>query len=648
MKKRLIKVNYPPTAINQLIVQTLSRIAHARDLSSAAGVKKELFDLYDQVESEIAALRTLIETNGYSLTYADRLAYDINAFTNAFSSDYGSEESRAKGITLQDAERPTFKRQQEAKEQDIRETFSQYKYSFDFFSKIGFLNGDLVIIGPNGSGKTFLANELKQHIKGNGAVITAQRILHIPTFDHIKSINITAQKLKSVQLDETTTKEQQYENQKSQFAVLLQNLSAADAVAHKNYNNLAKQKALHGYPIQAPRMTNLGLTLDIWNSIFNYRHIANNDGMNIEVQTKSGSYPAVEMSEGEKVGLFLIAQVLQVPDRGIIIVDEPEMYLHPTIHKKLWDKLETARPDSIFVYLTHDLDFAASRTGKKLWLRSFICPDKFTLEEIPTSNIPKPLLLELLGSRRSVLFCEGESGGTDEKVYSRLFPDFTIKPVGGCSMVINFTKAFNKLPNITTQAFGLIDSDYQGHERIAKIQGHGIHGLPVAEIENLLLDEPVLKAVCEHHKLGSEKIAEVKSAVLKKLFKEKSIQVANFVSAKVDHFFKDNNVAKGNTLKELNGNLDTLLQKINVERWGLEQEQKIDGIIATNDYFGALKIFNDKGLEAIANSILKIKNFNDLAIELLQQNHELRVTLLRHFPSEFVNGADQANTELSS
>jgi len=95
---------------------------------------------------------------------------------------------------------------------------------------------------------------------------------------------------------------------------------------------------------------------------------------------------------------------------------------------------------------------------------------RFLLEKIPSNEIPELLLLELLGSRQNILFCEGVPGSLNERIYSILFPDYVIKPVGGCPSVISFTKAFNIIPNITTKAVGIIDSDFHSSKRLATCQ----------------------------------------------------------------------------------------------------------------------------------------------------------------------------------
>ena len=65
------------------------------------------------------------------------------------------------------------------------------------------------------------------------------------------------------------------------------------------------------------------------------------------------------MSDGERAVLYLIVQVLCIPDNKKLIIDEPELHLHGSIMNRLWKGLEQVRPDCLFIYITHDTDFAA-------------------------------------------------------------------------------------------------------------------------------------------------------------------------------------------------------------------------------------------------------------------------------------------------
>ena len=68
-----------------------------------------------------------------------------------------------------------------------------------------------------------------------------------------------------------------------------------------------------------------------------------------------------------------------------------------------------------------------------------------------------------------------------------LFPDYTITPVVSCIDVVNYTKAFNKIPNTNATAYGIIDRDYRTPEQLDKFERENVYSYDVAEIENLFL-----------------------------------------------------------------------------------------------------------------------------------------------------------------
>ena len=78
------------------------------------------------------------------------------------------------------------------------------------------------------------------------------------------------------------------------------------------------------------------------------------------------------MSDGERVALYLIAQCLCIPQNKTIIIDEPEIHLHRSIMNKLWAEIEKNRPDCLFVYITHDTQFAANHIqSEKYWIKEY-------------------------------------------------------------------------------------------------------------------------------------------------------------------------------------------------------------------------------------------------------------------------------------
>ena len=179
------------------------------------------------------------------------------------------------------------------------------------------------------------------------------------------------------------------------------------------------------------------IVVDIWNDLISLRTIALTPEsipyLKYEKNGEEKEYEAYRMSDGERIILYLVARVMQAPQNGLIIVDEPEVFLHRTVVDKLWTRLEKERKDCVFVYLTHDLQFAASRVGVKSWIKEYIYPSTWVIKLIDDSDIPEQLLMELLGSCKQILFCEGTSTSSlDKKVFDVLFPDFVIRPLESC------------------------------------------------------------------------------------------------------------------------------------------------------------------------------------------------------------------------
>lgn len=515
--------------------------------------------------------------------------------------------------------------------------YEQIEFNIDFFNKIGYFDSNVVAIGANGSGKTTLSNKFKTYLQNNGVVISAQRILLVPKFDSIANPEKTAADLRQYQLiDKTNKSDSGFNYLQQEFGIVLKNLLADNISAGNSYRKKALESVKSGATISNPELTNLDITFQIWNSLIEHRTISCDDGVNITAKSDDGrSYPAVQMSDGEKVMLYLIAQVLQAPKDGFIVVDEPEMYLHKTILKKLWDLLEAKRPDCIFIYLTHDLDFATSRTtAKKIWIKSFAHPDKWEIEDIPTDEIPETLMFELLGSRKNILFCEGIKGSIDERIYSILFSELTIVPVGSCFDVINHTKAFNKLKNVNTKAYGLIDADHHNSERLEKLKANKVYSFKVAEVENLFLDEEFLKLLATQLLVDEAKVELIKSDVIKVLDKLKEVQAANYVSAKVNYYFTDSDVTKGNVLAQLESNYQDFLNKVSINDWYSERLEELNQMIASSDYNKALVSLNNKGIGSIASKHLKISDFTDRCIKLLLSNETAKSTIGKYFPEE--------------
>ena len=72
---------------------------------------------------------------------------------------------------------------------------------------------------------------------------------------------------------------------------------------------------------------------EIWRSVLPHRQLVEDDSKFYAVFENDGvetKYSATQMSDGERAVLYLTAQVLCVPQDKILIIDEPEIHLHPS------------------------------------------------------------------------------------------------------------------------------------------------------------------------------------------------------------------------------------------------------------------------------------------------------------------------------
>lgn len=155
----------------------------------------------------------------------------------------------------------------------------------------------------------------------------------------------------------------------------------------------------------------------------------------------------------------------------------------------------------------------------------------------------------------------------------------------------------------------------------------------MTEPENLFFDEDFLKLMANQPLFGESNIEAIKSDVIKLLENEIELQVSNFVSTKINYYFKDSHVSKGNTLQSVNENYSKFTGDIKINEWYDERKLEIEEIIKSKNYSKALSIFNNKGLKVIANRHFKISDFANRAVKLLQFEKEAHNILLKYFPA---------------
>jgi hypothetical protein len=134
-----------------------------------------------------------------------------------------------------------------------------------------------------------------------------------------------------------------------------------------------------------------------------------------------------------------------------------------------------------------------------VWVKSYDAEQHLWDYEILNSpnELPEDVYLDLLGSRKPILFIEGtDNRSIDVRIYTLLYPEYTVKPLGGCSKVIETTRTFNDLKSFHhIESHGIVDRDRRTNREVETLRQRNIAVPDVAEIENLLLIEPVIRIV---------------------------------------------------------------------------------------------------------------------------------------------------------
>ena len=612
------------------IESSISKAKHISDQSKQLGLTPAITKTLGEFISESERVLVELSDGQVKENYIYALKETIESFVSGLPTpnEIDNAFSRKPDARLVNVVRKKV----EATRYNLVDQLNQLKFKADFFRKINFFSSNVVAVGANGSGKTFLSELFKQNLRSHGVVISAQRILNIPIVNTLQNPALTDKEIRNSQITKKDGRGDFPNILVSEFGQLINGLVGDSFLSNENF----RKEALAAFDekrLVKPPVTKMDRVAEIWNSLISHRKLTCTDGMNFSAEGEGvKQYPATHLSDGEKVIIYLVSQALFAPKDGFILVDEPEIYLHKSILGKLWDKLESERSDCIFIYLTHDLDFASARYGaEKLWIKSYKHPGEWEIENIPENSIPEPMLLRILGSRKDVLFCEGDEGGLDHTIYASLFPGLTVIPSGSCLDVINNTKAYKKIASAANTAYGIVDSDHQPSERAGSLEKKGIFTLKASEVENLLLEESVISKIKE--RLANDiNIEKIKKRVIKKLNDDFESLVARYVSQKVDYFVKSEAVAMGGTIQDVEYNFREVVSKVNIGSWAEEKRKEITEVIISENYVECLKIYNNKGLPAEVGGMLQTKRYKDIAIDVIKKSHDKKESFEKFFP----------------
>jgi energy-coupling factor transporter ATP-binding protein EcfA2 len=417
-------------------------------------------------------------------------------------------------------------------------------------------------------------------------------------------------------------------------------------IARKNNENDAfindcNEKEAQKQPHSHVPKTVIDTLKRIWQNVFPQRDIDFKDSKVTATLTKKDSptvsYKGNEMSDGERVGLYLIAQCLCIPENKTIIIDEPEIHLHRSIMNRLWTEIENARKDCFFIYITHDTQFAANhKHADKIWVKSFDGTN-WELERIAEEGIklPEQLLLDIMGNRKKVLFVEGTADSYDTKLYSEIYKDYYVVPCGGCTSVIAKTNAMKNTTQLhDIECYGIIDRDYRSEHEIEAIKEHSVFTINVAEVENLFLVEELLSVVNEIlFPNDNSRVDKIKRTIIDERYKKQiNSQICEAVVSELKYQLSIIEIAKNNE-ENAKQSLETVYKLISYDKIKGKVEQKFN---AANDYKQVLAVFNCKSLSCEVEKEFGKKEYKEFVVGQLfgDKAEEIKKAIVPYLPIE--------------
>ena len=450
----------------------------------------------------------------------------------------------------------------------------------------------IVIIGANGAGKTRFARRLGSMLGEQAFRMSALKAAYDRENDDTSPTSVDSQ----------------YKAMATASGIIRHDIKGEleriiALMLNEEMTRLLSQKYLGEKQGKRTPPTRLDRLITAWTEIFpDNRILVERGKLLIGASGSDDIYSSAQLSTGESAVMYYIGASLYAPPSGVVIVESPESFLHPSTMQQVWDKVERLRPDCTFVYVTHDINFATTRGDSKIiWVRGFRpeC-DSWDYEEVQgTGAISEEMMMAILGARKPVMFIEGDGvNSIDAKLYPMIFDRFTVKSLGSCDRVIEATRTFNSIKGLhNLEAVGIVDRDRRSVEEVNYLRGRRVYVPDVAEIENIFMLEEVIRAVAAHFRRNEDEAFRTVSRRIIKLFdgdlRQQALQhTRHRVKKTVEHRI-DGRFANINMLEE---HISDLAQAINPRGMYEEICREFRRYVQRGDYHSILRVYNRKSM----------------------------------------------------
>ena len=498
-----------------------------------------------------------------------------------------------------------------------------------------------IIIGANGSGKTRLAVYLEEQLGEKAHRIAAHRALSLnPNVDKIPEAKARQYLSYGISMNGISITDRKYYRWDNKApTILLNDFDRLLQYLFAQQNNLAvenNQKLNRREKITNSK-TKLDILQEVWERLLPLKklHITADDIRVSSIGIESADYSASEMSDGERAVFYILGQVLSANEDSILIFDEPELHIHKSIISNLWDEIEKLRPDCSFLMITHDIEFAATRVAKKYVIRNYYSAPAWDISELPDSELDEQTITLILGSRKPILFVEGEKTSLDMETYRLCYPEWTVIPKGACKDVIQAVSSLRKLnkdmPILNIKCAGIVDRDTRDSSQIHELEEQGIKVLLCSEIENIFSLSSVVHEVLKIEGFNGNELNNKKEQFkgrlldyIKNDLSDDKLEkfVVKRIHRRIDNYLKNIDLSNTQNSKEMKGKLTSemvALTDSKINEWISEMKDEIQECINNQDIDRLLYIYENKGLLNETALILKSTRKPDFENWLMRQ-----------------------------
>lgn len=472
-----------------------------------------------------------------------------------------------------------------------------------------------IFLGPNGSGKSRLGIFIDDlQASGVSHRIAAQRSLELP--EEVFSERYD-QAIGSLRRDKISKRRKPASPSTIEYAYD-QMLSALFADHHRALETAHDRSA--GKSFSERPSTCLDDFQAMWKELMPHRQLIFSERTIKAIADRDAEpFEGSQLSDGERLVVYMLGQTLLLENDSLLIVDEPELHMNRALLVRLWDAIERVRSDCLFIYITHDIDFAASRGDARLYavmdysppvLKEVLVrtrtrtevttPPEWTVQTLPSdSEIPNEVLVRIVGSRKPILFVEGHTGGLDHLIYKSVYSDFLVIPVGSCSQVVHLVRSFRKQESLHwLRCAGMVDKDFRPTRDDGRVED-GVYALPVCEIENLLLVSDVFSALATAALVPSDeldaRISRLKVRVIDKARKQSERMMLERARARIWSETNQPIGIKAKSVVELARLYQERAMKVDPLAILNECRLECEHVLKAGDYDDILRVYNDKG-----------------------------------------------------